>query len=243
MKWYNQIIQDFDTDRIYCHKELLSVLKEARTGLAESSYRWALNSLVHEGVLTRVGYDAYSVSADTPVGEYSPIYSDKAQKLIEEISKKYPLVSFTVFETVLMNDFLNHLIAQNTIFIQVEKESSIYVFRFLQELGEMNIMYKPDLDAFNLYWSEDCVVVTDLTTEAPLHLATPHAVTLEKMLVDMIADRIISHTWSRAELKDVMENAERCYRLDRVRLLRYARRRNKESVFKKYLYRSPSDAA
>ena len=58
-----------------------------------------------------------------------------AAKLIVQISNKYPLARFTVFETALMNDFLNHLVAQNTVFIQVEKGISVFVFRFLREGG------------------------------------------------------------------------------------------------------------
>ena len=85
-----------------------------------------------------------------------PIYSDTAEGLIRLISEKYPYVQFTAFETVLMNEFLNHLIAQNTVFIQVEKESGIYVFRFLQEQGIQNVMYKSGKKNFNLYWSKEC---------------------------------------------------------------------------------------
>lgn len=66
---------------------------------------------------------------------YRPAYSDLAAKLISQVSDKYPSVRFTVFETALMNDFLNHLVAQNTVYIQMEKDVSIFVFRFLQELG------------------------------------------------------------------------------------------------------------
>ncbi len=96
-----------------------------------------------------------------------PIYSDTAEGLIRLISEKYPYVQFTAFETVLMNEFLNHLIAQNTVFIQVEKESGIYVFRFLQEQGIQNVMYKPGKKDFNLYWSKDCVIVTDIDIISP----------------------------------------------------------------------------
>lgn len=96
-----------------------------------------------------------------------PIYSDTAEGLIRLISEKYPYVQFTAFETVLMNEFLNHLIAQNTVFIQVEKESGIYVFRFLQEQGIRNVMYKPGKKDFNLYWSKDCVIVTDIDIISP----------------------------------------------------------------------------
>lgn len=108
-------------------------------------------------------------------------------------------MKFTVFETVLLNEFLNHLIAQNTIFIQVEKESSIYVFRFLQEHGVQNVMYKPDKNHFDLYWSKDCVVVTDMISEAPIRTDQPHAVMLEKMLVDMLADKLIAASFSKAQ--------------------------------------------
>lgn len=58
----------------------------------------------------------------------------------------------------------------------------------------------------------------------------PHVI----MLVDMVADKIISTTYSKAELPDVFEQVQRKYNLDKTRLLRYARRRNKEEM-KQYL--------
>ena len=59
----------------------------------------------------------------------------------------------------------------------------------------------------------------------------PHVI----MLVDMVADKIISTTYSKAELPDVFEQVQRKYNLDKTRLLRYARRRNKEEEMKQYL--------
>ena len=41
------------------------------------------------------------------------------------------IVSFVVFESVLLNEFLNHQIAQNTIYIQVERDLSSYIFNVL----------------------------------------------------------------------------------------------------------------
>ena len=128
----------------------------------------------------------------------------------------------------MMNDFLNHLIAQNTVFIQAEKESSIYIFRFLQGKGYQNVMYKPGENDFDLYWSRDEIVVTDIISEAPLRIDEPHKIMLEKKLVDMIADKLISTTYNKAEFPDVIEQVQSRYYLDKVRLLRYARRRNRE---------------
>ena len=167
MQRYEEVLDRIDDKKTYCHKELMDELRLLKTDLPDSSYHWVISGLVRDGALTRRGYDSYSLSSDHPKDEYVPIYSDTAEGLIRLISEKYPYVQFTAFETVLMNEFLNHLIAQNTVFIQVEKESGIYVFRFLQEQGIQNVMYKPGKKDFNLYWSKDCVIVTDIDIISP----------------------------------------------------------------------------
>lgn len=241
MQWYQEVLDRIDYKKTYCHSELIDELRMLKPDLSESSYHWAISRLVRNGPLTRMGYDSYSLSTDLVRDEYVPVYSDAAEGLITLISEKYPYVKFTVFETVLLNEFLNHLIAQNTIFVQVEKESSIYVFRFLQEHGVQNVMYKPDKNHFDLYWSKDCVVVTDMISEAPIRTDQPHAVMLEKMLVDMLADKLIAASFSKAEFPDVIEQAQSRYRLDQVRMLRYARRRNRQDVLLKYLEGSKAE--
>ncbi len=141
-----------------------------------------------------------------------------------------------------MNDFLNHLIAQNTIYIQVEKESSIYVFRYLQDKGNNNVLYKPSLSDMSLYWTVGSIIVTDMVSEAPLRTDEPHVIKLEKMLVDMYADKLIAASYSKAEYSDVIEQAEKYYLLDKKRMLRYARRRNKFKELSSYLKVRTEDA-
>lgn len=243
MQWYEEVLDRIDDKKIYCHKELMDELRMLKTDLSESTYHWAISGLVRDGALARLGYDSYSISSALPKDEYIPVYSDTAEGLIRLISEKYPYVQFTVIETVLMNEFLNHLIAQNTVFIQVEKESSIYVFRFLQEQGILNVMYKPGKNDFNLYRSKDCVIVTDMITEAPVRADKPHYIMLEKMLVDVSANKLIASTFSRAELPDVYEQAQSRYLLDKVRMMRYARRRNRQDVLLKYLEGSKVESA
>ena len=160
--------------------------------------------------------------------EYRPIYSDHTMQLIDIISQAYPHVSFTVFETTLMNEFLNHLVAQNTVFIQAEKESNIFLFRFLQEQGYHDLLYRPSGKDFSLYWVKDCIVVSDLISEAPILDDAPHSICLEKLLVDMYADKLISTTYSKAEFTKVLHLARSQYQVNTAKMLRYARRRNKE---------------
>lgn len=119
MNWYDGIIIDLEFRKKYNHKDLIKILKKGRPDLSENSYHWIINSLVDKGIIEHKGYNAYALSDGDKKEEYKPLYSKTAMDVIKLISEKYPLVTFTVFETVLMNDCLNHLIAQNTVFIQV----------------------------------------------------------------------------------------------------------------------------
>jgi hypothetical protein len=190
--------------------------------------------MVQSGKLVRTGFDEYELPGDCQRPIYSPAYTNLAKTLMEQIAEKYPYSQFTIFETSLMNEFLNHLIAQNTIFVQVEKETSVFIFRFLQEEGYQNLMYKPTKKDFDLYWAKDSVIVTDLVSESPLLQDSPHSISLEKMLVDMYCDKLICSTFSKAEYASVVEQATSKYLVERPKLLRYARRRNKESEIKAY---------
>lgn len=241
MQWYEPLFENVKEGKIYSHRHLMNKLKILNPNVSDNTYHWVLGALVRSGRLTKMGYDSYALSKNLSKEEYVPNYSDKSLSLIELVSKKYPYVKFTVFETVLMNDYLNHLIAQNTIFLQVEKESSIYVFRFLQESGIENIMYKPSKKDFNLYWSKDCVVIIDLISEAPLKRENPHSIMIEKMIVDMLADKLITSTFSKDEFSNICEQVQSNYFIDRVRMLRYARRRNKQKEIMKYFEGSVED--
>lgn len=235
MEWYKDVTTFMDEKDTYSYQEIINMLKKIKDNLSLSTYKKAINELIQTGTLIKKGFNTYALSSNLLKDMYIPSYSDTAKKVMKDIEKKFPYVEFTILETGLMNDFLNHLIAQNTIFLQVEKESSIYIFRYLQESRKYNVMYKPNEKEFNLYWSNNCVVVVDMVSEAPLRTDDTHSITLEKMVVDISADKIINKTYNKSELSDIMEQVQKYYSLDIIRTLRYARRRNKEEIMKKYL--------
>lgn len=235
MEWYEVALQKMNRGELYSHKNLLFLLGQEKPGLGQSGYHWAINKLIQKGELDKNGHGIYFISDGKKRQPFSPLYSEEAQLLTKTLSEKYPYVTFTVFETFLMNHFLNHLIGQNTIFLQVERESSIYVFRYLQEEGRKNVLYKPNNKEFSLYWNTETMVITDLVSEAPVRNDEPHSIMLEKMLVDMCADKLIASTFSKAELPDVFEQAMNRYLLDCPRMLRYARRRHREEEIRRYM--------
>ena len=62
------------------------------------------------------------------------------------------------------------------------------------------------------------------------------------MLVDICTDKLIASTFSKAELPDIFKQALERYAVDRTRMMRYARRRNKGMEIKEYLKGAGIDA-
>lgn len=160
MQWYEATSKKLEAGHRYSHQELIKLLKNNYPQMRDSSYHWAVCGMLKSGSLTKIARNVYVVQNERKKPVYRPAYSDLAAKLISQVSDKYPSVHFTVFETALMNDFLNHLVAQNTVYIQMENDVSVFVFRFLQELGYDHLLYKPNKDDYALYWKKDCIVVT-----------------------------------------------------------------------------------
>ena len=63
--------------------------------------------------------------------------------------------------------------------------------------------------------SDDTQCYITMISEAPIRKDNPHMITLEKMLVDIYADKLISSTFSKAEYPGIIRQAESRYMLDK----------------------------
>lgn len=232
--WTDQALQKLPNKIAYCREDLLRILRSEKADLSDSAFRWTLYNLLREQKLFKTEYDTYVTVKPAVLPVYKPYYSEKANTLMEELSNQYPELEFVIFESRLLNEFLNHQIAQNTIYVQVEKDVSSYIFDNLREEYTGSVLYRPGKTEFDKYWTRDCIVVLDLTSQAPLSQDKPHDITAEKMLVDIIAEKSISETFSPSEIPSVYENVIRSYRVDRKKMKRYAGRRGKSSQVERY---------
>ena len=228
-------LENLKNDRTYTRNDLIEVFRKEKGELNDSTFRWLLYNMQLQDRLFRVGYDEYATSKHQVLPEYRPFYTDDVIKVKKILEEKYPDLSFVMFESVALNEFLNHQIAQNTVYVQVEKDLSTYIFDVLkQELGGM-VLYKPNRTEFSRYWTRGCVVVLELISQAPLSSTQPHEMTMEKMLVDIIADKSIEATYNPAELSDIFRNVRKNYRVDIKKMNRYAGRRGKTEIIERYL--------
>lgn len=77
--------------------------------------------------------------------------SDEAVNILESVKARFPLLTFIVWETRAFNEFANHQMARNFIFIEVEKPLGESVFNTLHEQNNCTTLYKPSVKEIVLY--------------------------------------------------------------------------------------------
>ena len=229
--WFNNVSEK----QKYSRAQLFSLFCKEKEKPLKSSFDWEMYNLQKNGKLFKVGRNCYSSKKPIELPSYVPAYSDKAIQLQKYVKRKFPNLEFVIFETVLLNEFLNHLIAQNTIFIQIPKEVNSFVFDVLRQDSEDKILYKPSKKDFLRYQFKDCIVISDLLSQSPISSTSPNTILLEKMMVDIIADKNIASVYSPAELPEIYEYILNHYNLNIAAMIRYAGRRNKIEKIKELI--------
>ena len=208
----------------FTRKELLESFRMAGYMLSEASFYKKVEELVKNGQIIRVGRNVYSLPDDKRLA-YEYKYSELAEEVAREIAQQYPYVNFSIFEFVQLNDFVNHLIAHNVIFLSVEAEIMDFVFETLRDKYPGKVLINPTVEIYHQYWSDNMIVLGKLTTEAPKGQKASWHTRLEKMLVDIMAEPLLLASISRAEYPHIYEDAFDRYIVDENGLFRYASRR------------------
>jgi hypothetical protein len=135
---------------------------------------------------------------------------------------RFPLIDFSLWETYALNEFLNHQLARNTVFVEVERHLEESAFYALKEHFDAPVLLMPSMNELFLYAGELTIVIIRLTTEAPV---LEHASRIEKLLVDLYANNLVKGIMSPAEIPGIYETAMSRYHVNYCALMRYARRR------------------
>jgi hypothetical protein len=148
--------------------------------------------------------------------------------MVTSLEINFPLMEFQAWEAFQYNYFANHQIAHNIYFIEVENMLETSIFEFLRDRHKGSVLLKPTPSACQLYADSGAVIVQNLITESPVDRSNPHGVILEKLLVDMFADKKTRMFLEENEFPHILEDAFSSYIIDESKMFRYARRRNVE---------------
>lgn len=218
---YLQGVRGMDT---FTSQQLRQSFSAGGFSQSDATFYRTVSRMVAENVLKRVQNNVYSL--DTGKYFYRHIYSEEAIEIAELLHGKFSDLKFTILELFQLNSFANHLIGRNTIYVYAEKELMDSVFAALMQAYPGQVLRDPGLNEYWEYWHDGMIVLLPLISQSPADRMVFWHECIEKFLVDIIADPVVSNPYIDYDLPYIFDNAFSIYSVNKASLMRYAGRRH-----------------
>ena len=218
----------------FSRDDLRTAMIHCGLNISTANFKVKLQKLLERGIVARTGRNAYYVPQEG-IAEYRYDYSAQSTQIADRIGEQYPYLDFVIFELIQCNEFVNHQLAHNAIFVDVDGDAADFVFDTLKEAYPGKVLLNPTIEEYYKYWYDDMIIVRRLISEAPKNKKIKWQSRLEKVLVDLLADNLLQGILSPAELPAIYEDAFRKYVIDESSLFRYAKRRGAEKKIRQFI--------
>jgi hypothetical protein len=235
----DRLIEEFKDKESFTREELFHFYQCFEPELKEGTFGWRIYDLKNRNIIKPLKRGLYIIS-DKP--KYKPDISPGLLKIAKQLSEKFDEVKCCVWETVWLNEFVQHQTSKSTLFIEVEKGFEESIFFALKDKLHKEVFLSPDEKVIDYYIAESDqpVIIKKLLTRAPLLKRTEKKVQfytpdLEKILVDLFAEDHLFDYLQGGELIHIYENAISKYTINFTRLFSYAKRRERENDIKQFM--------
>ncbi len=221
---------------VFTRQDVYVAAYSVEDNFRETQMRNLMEKLLSDGSIVRVARNKYCKKSTTSnMKQYEGIFSDEAIVLKENVEKEFPYIRFQIWELNWLNEFLNHLVAKNMIFLEVENDGCEFVYTALIEKYKGQMLLRPSEKEIDYYSTGGSIIVNRLVSEAPENKNNPHRPVIEKIMVDLFANKILRNSISMGDYPEMIESIFAKYEVDQVRLFRYARRRNKAKEIAEFI--------
>lgn len=229
---------EFILDRLTNYKTfnrtvLQSIMTLNHVKATDNTVNHMIIHLLKNGDIIRIGRNQYKISGSKKVYQFP--HSEFVLLLADEIRKVHPFLDFRLFELIQLNEFVNHQIAHNVIFLFVEGGLEEDVFNTLFNNYRGSVFLNPSIEELYRYMTEDIIVIEKLPSESPKGIHAFWDTRLEKMLVDIVVDKILRKIVYECEYQTIFHDAAKKYAIDKSVMARYARRRGALEKFRKFI--------
>lgn len=207
-------------------QNLVGSIKKDFPSWSDNTINMYLSKLKKEGIINAPSRGIYELGNNTT---FQPNISNGLKGVFNKVKREFPYITFCIWDTVWLNDFMRHQPFKHYVVMEVEKDASESVFTFLTEINK-NVFFNPDEEIFNRYIhnQDEVLIVKNMVSESPLigkeKIIIP---ALEKLLVDMLIDTALFSA-QQNEKKIIMRSVMEKYTLNELKMRRYAVRRNRE---------------
>lgn len=220
--------------KIFSRQDIFQAFRSSDCTVGVEALKKKMQKMLSDGTIARIGRNKYCIPPEGTV-PYGYKYSALSKEIAELIQKKHPYLDFTILELIQLNEFVNHQLAHNVVFVSVESDIIDFAFDTLKEEYPGKVLINPSSEIFHQYWTDNMIVLTKLVTETPKGQVQSWHTRIEKLLVDLISEPLLRESVSESEYPTIFEDAFKRYIIDESCLFRYAKRRAKEEKLKKFI--------
>lgn len=235
-----KLIEEFKKKPVFSRAELMSFYRDFEPNLKEGTLAWRIHDLKKRNIISAVGSSTYIISSKP---EFNPAVSKDLFSIVKFLSVRFKNVMLCAWDTSWINEFSQHQSSLRMLMIEVENEYTQSLFYELRDRFDYDVFLSPDEKVIELYISESSlpVIVKKLLTRSPVNNRSEKQIqfnipTLEKILVDLFAEKKLFYLYQGSELIHIFENALQSYSVNFTSLLSYAKRRDKETEMKEFMH-------
>lgn len=207
---------------IITEKEITEILRKENAEISDTDLKWKLFHYCKDNGLQSIGAQQY-----TKVGSlYDYELGSTAETIRNNLRTQYPEIKLVVWESSILNEWLNLLIAKNTIFIETPKDFLDTIYDALTESDENTmVLVNPKTEEYFRYQKNDLIVLRTMVDRAPI--SKNNHLTIEKLFVDLLCDKLLIELFDGYTVQELIQDAAASYAVNEKKLLAYARRRGR----------------
>ena len=216
---------EINKDKIYSTLEIMDAILLNNPSYKSSSLYNKINELENNGVITRIGKSKYVYKT---LKSFSYDFeSNIAKRIYKHMKSNYAQdFEFVIYEnTVVLNQFLNHLITSPLTILEVPKYFMEHVFISLKEAGFKNILVNPSKEDLYRYNESTTIIIHPLISKSPFN-KKENKITIEKITVDIVCDPLLRCFYEGSEVPNMVEEILLHYKVKYDTLKNYAKRRH-----------------
>lgn len=220
---------NLDNNKILARDDLYKLIRKHYPNYKDASIRWVIYRLARKGIISKLNATQYIIGK---INKYrQKEVSDERNKIVIALNNAFPNIRMVVYESTLLNEWVNHQISRKVIFIETEKYFMNDVFRFIYNESPLKALLNPNKEDLYMYEGE-LIIVGQLISQAPINQKAMD-IKIEKLIVDLYTKDVITEFVNEDEKEDVIEAILKTYPVNMKTVYAYAKRRNILDMIKK----------
>lgn len=215
-------LMNFDDSGIIDKETLYQLIREFYPNYKDTSVRWVIYRLTRDGIISKLDSTKYIIGKKNTYQQHQ--MSDERHKIIHTLDQRFPNIDMVVYESTLLNEWVNHQIARKVIFIETEKYFINDVFRHIYNKFPTKTLLNPSKADLYMYDGE-LIVVNPLISQAPI-ISKKKDIKIEKLIVDLYTKDLITEFINEDEKEDIIKSIFKTYPINVKTVFAYAKRRN-----------------